>query len=72
MIALQGSGCGELVRHLVSRDLVDELRFWLHPVVWGQGERPCQGEEQIRLRLVGSKVFDSGVALLRYEPAGSA
>jgi dihydrofolate reductase len=30
-------GCGELARHLVAHDLVDELRFWLHPAVWGGG-----------------------------------
>jgi dihydrofolate reductase len=62
-------GCGELARYLVARGLIDELRFWLHPALWGQGERPFQGDEQIRLRLVGSETFDSGVALLRYEPA---
>jgi dihydrofolate reductase len=28
---------GELARHLVAHDLVDELRFWLHPAVWGRG-----------------------------------
>jgi hypothetical protein len=48
--------------------LVDELRFWLHPAVWGSGERPLQGKAQKRLRLVGSEAFDSGVTLLRYAP----
>jgi dihydrofolate reductase len=64
-------GCGELARELLKAGLIDELRFWLHPAVWGQGERPFQGEEQARLRLVGSETFDSGVTLLRYEPAAS-
>ena len=48
--------------------LVDELRFWIHPAVWGSGERPLQGEARNRLRLVGSDTFDSGVTLLRYAP----
>lgn len=61
-------GCGELARYLVGHNLVDELRFWVHPVVWGQGERPFQGDEKIRLQLVGSETFDSGVTLLLYEP----
>jgi dihydrofolate reductase len=64
-------GCGELARDLLRAGLIDEIRFWLHPAVWGQGERPFQGEEQARLRLVGSETFDSGVTLLRYEPAAS-
>ena len=61
-------GCGELARHLVSRGLIDELRFWVHPAAWGRGERPFQGEEQVQLQLLGSETFDSGVTLLRYQP----
>ena len=58
------SGCGELGRNLLAEGLVDELRLWVHPVVWGEGERPFQGET-VRLRLLDSKTFDSGVTLLR-------
>jgi dihydrofolate reductase len=61
-------GCGELAGSLLAAALVDELRFWVHPAVWGSGERPLQGEAQQRLRLVGSEAFGSGVTLLRYEP----
>jgi dihydrofolate reductase len=60
-------GCGELARSLLATKLVDELRFWVHPAVWGSGERPLKGE-QSRLRLLGSEAFDSGVTLLRYAP----
>ena len=61
-------GCGELARSLLAASLVDELRFWVHPAVWGRGERPLQGEAQARLELLGSEAFDSGVTLLRYAP----
>jgi dihydrofolate reductase len=61
-------GCGELARSLLATQLVDELRFWVHPAVWGSGERPFRGEAQNRLRLLGSEAFDSGVTLLRYAP----
>jgi dihydrofolate reductase len=61
-------GCGELARSLLAAALVDELRFWVHPAVWGSGERPLRGEAQNRLRLLGSEAFDSGVTLLRYAP----
>jgi dihydrofolate reductase len=65
-------GCGELARNLLAAGLIDELRFWVHPAVWGTGERPFEGEEQVRLDLVGSETFDSGVTLLRYEPAAAS
>ena len=61
-------GCGELARTLLAATLVDELRFWVHPAMWGSGERPLQGQAQNRLRLLGSEAFDSGVTLLRYAP----
>lgn len=61
------SGCGELARNLLAEGLVDEIRFWVHPVVWGEGTRPFQAET-VPLRLLESKLFDSGVTLLRYEP----
>jgi dihydrofolate reductase len=60
-------GCGELARHLLANGLVDELRFWVHPTVWGEGTRPYQGDT-VRMRLLESTWFDSGVTLLRYEP----
>jgi dihydrofolate reductase len=60
-------GCGELARNLLAAGLVDEVRFWLHPAVWGEGTRPYEGEK-VRLRLLESTSYDSGVTLLRYEP----
>ena len=61
-------GCGELARGLLAHDLVDELRFWVHPSIWGSGERPFGGSDRIGLQLLGSESFDSGVMLLRYQP----
>lgn len=63
------SGCGEFARNLLAEGVVDEVRFWVHPAVWGEGARPFQGE-MVRMRLLDSKGFDSGVTLLRYEPLG--
>jgi dihydrofolate reductase len=61
------SGCGEFARDLLAQGLVDELRFWVHPALWGQGERPFGGDP-VRMKLLDSKAFDSGVTLLSYEP----
>jgi dihydrofolate reductase len=61
-------GCGELARDLVAHGLVDELRFWVHPAVWGGGQRPFEEQTRLRLQLLGSESFDSSVTLLRYKP----
>jgi dihydrofolate reductase len=62
-------GCGELANHLARRGLVDEVRFWLHPVVWGDGVRPFHaGELPIRMRLIAATTFTEGVVKLSYEP----
>src|SRR5919106_2271171 len=37
-------GCGELARQLAADGLIDEFRFWVHPIVQGSGARPFQGE----------------------------
>jgi dihydrofolate reductase len=60
-------GCGELARHLLAHGLVDELRFWVHPAVAGEGARPFEGET-IPMQLLDARAFDSGVTLLRYTP----
>ena len=62
-------GCGELARSLLDSGLLDELRFWVHPAVWGSGERPLQSEVRDGLSLLGTEAFDSGVTLLRYAPS---
>jgi dihydrofolate reductase len=61
-------GCGELALYLIEKGVVDELRFWLHPAVGGEGARPYLGKK-VRMRLFDSTSYDSGVVLLRYEPA---
>jgi dihydrofolate reductase len=62
-------GCGELAYHLARHGLVDEIRFWLHPVVWGDGVRPFQaGRPPVRLRLISAVTLTSGLVLLSYRP----
>ena len=62
-------GCGELANVLARHGLVDEVRFWLHPVVWGDGVRPFHaGALPLKLRLVAATTFTSGVVRLSYQP----
>jgi dihydrofolate reductase len=59
-------GGGEFAYHLVAEGLADEILFWVHPFVWGPGERPFQGKGPVRLWLTATTTFNSGVTLLRY------
>ncbi len=62
-------GCGELADDLARRGLVDEVRLWLHPVVWGDGARAFHaGRLPVRMRLIGVRTFPSDVVQLSYQP----
>jgi dihydrofolate reductase len=62
-------GCGELATFLAHHGLVDEVRVWVHPVVWGQGVRAFHaGELPLKMRLVTVAPYSSGVVMLSYQP----
>jgi len=63
------SGCGELAHALTQAGLVDEFWFWVHPSIWATGPRIFDGIGPVRLDLVASTPFQSGVLWLRYRPA---
>jgi dihydrofolate reductase len=60
-------GCGEFAYELAKQGLADEIHFWVDPVVWGGGDRAFHGR-QVRMRLIATTAFDSGVVLLVYRP----
>lgn len=54
---------------LTQLGLIDEFRFVIMPVIVGEGRRlfdDLQLQERLRLKLIESKVFDSGCVMLRY------
>ncbi len=56
-----------LVRALIERDLVDELRLKVFPVVLGAGERLFGETDETRpMRLLDNKMIDDGVAFLTH------
>jgi dihydrofolate reductase len=70
-IAVPGSPT--LVESLMRRDLVDELRLLVHPVVIGTGRRLFEHVDRERaLELVASAVFATGVLDLTYRPRRGA
>jgi dihydrofolate reductase len=62
-------GAGELTHALASLNLVDESWFWVSPSLWPTGPRIFDGVGPIRLELIGSTSFGSGVVRLAYRPA---
>src|ERR1700681_4728315 len=56
----------KLAHYLATNGLVDEIHFWIHPIVWGSGVRPFETRGPVSLRLKSATMFRSGVALLCY------
>ncbi len=66
-------GSARLVQSLLERDLVDELRLMVFPVVLGAGKRLFgETSDKKPLRLTDSKQVGDGVSILIYEPARDA
>jgi dihydrofolate reductase len=62
-------GSYDLMRTLMERDLIDEYRILVHPVLLGKGRSFLEdGTNQVNLDLVDSTVTRSGVAILTYVP----
>jgi dihydrofolate reductase len=63
-------GSSQLVQTLVERDLVDEFRVMIDPVVVGGGKRLFRDDGALRpLRLLDSQVTTTGVIIATYAPA---
>jgi dihydrofolate reductase len=61
-------GCGEFAFELVKNELVDEVHFWVHPVVWDENDKPFHRLGHVRMRTKDTRVFSNGVVFYNYEP----
>lgn len=63
------TGGVSLPAQLIELGLVDEYRFVIQPIVVGEGRRLLDSSslaEKLQLKLVESKIFNSGAVALRY------
>ena len=68
---IQVHGSPGLIQTLLSRDLIDELRLWIFPVVIGTGKRLFgNGTIPAGLKLVDSSLTKTGVTINIYRRAG--
>ncbi len=63
-------GSATLVQSLMKTDLIDEYRLLVHPIIMGSGKRLFRDGSTTNLKLFETKMFSSGVVLLRYASAG--
>jgi len=62
------TGSLKLVPELIARGLVDEFRLFVYPVSLGKGQRLFENAD-LKLQVVETQQFRSGVVLLRYRGA---
>ena len=63
-------GSGSIVSTFMQLGLIDEYRIIVNPVVLGNGNPLFKGiNGKQNLKLLNTKVFDSGIVILFYEPA---
>jgi dihydrofolate reductase len=64
------SGSGQLFNALNQLALIDVYRFMVHPILLGKGARLfADWSGRTALALTHHEVFDSGIAILEYQPA---
>lgn len=62
-------GSGSIISLFTDHGLIDEYQFMIDPVAIPDGTPVFNHiNQKLNLRLIGSKVFNSGVVLLNYQP----
>ena len=65
-------GSGSLVEQLTKLELIDEYHLMMNPVVLGKGIPLFKNiADRLKLTLVQTRIFKSGLVLLVYQPVKS-
>jgi dihydrofolate reductase len=62
-------GSGTIVQQLANEGLIDELLIVATPIVIGTGKQLFKDVKEMKLELLETKHFDSGIVLLHYRIA---
>jgi hypothetical protein len=54
---------------LLERNLLDELKIWIHPLLMGRAELRLRDGKKTRLKLVATRTLMTGVIVATYQPA---
>ena len=60
-----------LAQTLLTHDLLDELKLWIHPCFVGHGKLLLQEGEKTKLKLIAHKTLATGVIVASYQPVTS-
>jgi dihydrofolate reductase len=62
-------GSGTIFSALMQLELIDDYRFFINPVILGKGKPQFHDiNDKIKLKLVETKRFTTGVVLVHYQP----
>ena len=62
-------GSSDLSLQLIEKNLIDEYRIFINPIILGQGKTLFKGiNNRLRLELTKIRTFGSGLLLLYYQP----
>ena len=66
MVIFGGAG---IAQSFINLNLIDEYRIIVNPVVLGKGKALFENiNKKFKLKLMKTKVFNSGVVILYYQP----
>jgi dihydrofolate reductase len=60
-------GHGLFAQTLLEHDLLDELKFWIHPLFVGRGKSLFREGNKIKMNLAATKTLATGVVVLTYQ-----
>src|SRR5262249_25067445 len=62
-------GHGPLGHTLLQHGLLDEIQFWIHPVLVGRGKTVLRADLRAELQLIESRTLANGVVVVSYAAA---
>ena len=65
-------GHGRLAQTLLERELLDEIKFWIHPRFVGRGASLFREGNKMKMKLAATRTLSAGVVVLTYQRVASS